>query len=210
MKYETNKFHPEDLLDENGNLKILNHHEYDKFDENSLRLFCHYYARYLLPTKELIDFIKKEVIGDKFAIEIGAGSGDFGRHLGIKMTDNHCQELPQVKIFYELTQQPTIRYGKDVEKIDALDAVIKYKPDIVIGSWITQWIDPNIPPPGGGGNVYGVKEDEILRYVKKYVLIGSEKIHKHKFIMKSHKFEKITPNFIRSRRTDNHIWIWEK
>src|SRR5271166_6566557 len=97
---------PQDLLDESGNLKLLSAYEYDQFDPHSLRMFCHNYARYLLPTKELVDFIQRYVIGSMSAIEIGAGCGDLGRHLGIRMTDNYCQERPDVKAYYQLARQP--------------------------------------------------------------------------------------------------------
>lgn len=182
--------------------------DYDQIPFEELRMFCHFNARYLLPTVELIEFLKEQ-IDDKSAIEVGAGCGDLGTHLGIKMTDNYCQEWPDVKEFYKAIKQPTIKYGENVEKIDVIDAIIKYKPDIIIGAWVTQWIDPNIPPPIGGGSIYGIKEDKLLELVNTYILIGAEEIHKHKAIMKK-PHTKIDAPFVRSRRKDNKIWIWKK
>lgn len=183
-------------------------YDYDRIPFQELRMYCHTQAKYLLVTKELIDFLKI-LIKDKTAIEIGAGCGDLGKHLNIPMTDNHCQTWPDVKQYYQATEQPTITYGSKVERIDALEAVKKYKPDIVIGAWVTQWISPDIPPPPGGGSVYGIKEDEILRLVDAYVVIGAEEIHKHKDILK-YPHTKLDAPFVRSRRTDNKIWIFPR
>lgn len=195
------------LLDSKGLLSLKHAEEYDAYTWEDLRLFCHYNARYILPTFELIDFLKSQIEG-LTAIEIGAGSGDLGRHLNIPMTDSHCQEWPDVQAFYNIIGQPRIKYGKDVERLDAMAAVNKYKPDVVIGAWVTHWIDPGKPPPPGGGNVYGIKDDEILPLVKKYIIIGAEEIHKYKGIMKS-KHKNVDASFVRSRRRDNRIWIWE-
>lgn len=124
------------------------------------------------------------------------------------MADSHQQNWPDVRALYLASQQPTINYGKDVLELDALAAVEEYKPDIVIGAWVTHWIDPDLPPPVGGGNMYGIKEEEILKQVKRYIVIGAEEVHKYKPIMKlPHKT--IEATFVRSRRQDNRIWIWD-
>jgi hypothetical protein len=178
-----------------------------RIDQHDLRIFCHKHARYLIVTKELVEYLKT-VIGGRSAIEIGAGSGDLGFHLGIHMTDNYCQTWPDVVSFYQSTQQPTVNYGSDVERLDAVDAVKKYKPKVVVGAWVTQWIDPDLPPESPG-SIYGIKEDEILDLVDTYIVIGAEGIHKEKKILKyPHKV--IDAPFVRSRRTDNKIWIWNK
>lgn len=197
-----------EILDANNKIKLLPASFYDQIPFYTIRLFCHYYARYGLPTLELVEWLKDKIKGLS-AIEIGAGAGDLGYHLGIPMTDSYCQEIPEVKEFYQISRQPTIQYGKDVERLDALQAIDKYKPDVVIASWVTQWIDPDLPPPPGGGNVYGVKEEELLKRVGSYIVIGAEEIHRHKTIMKiPHKTFDLP--FVRSRRKDNRIWIWEK
>jgi hypothetical protein len=188
----------------NGKLNLLSCLDYDKFNAEDLRLFCHFYGRYLLPTLELVEYVK-DLIGNKVAIEIGAGCGDFGYHLGIKMTDSYVQTRPDVINYMLAINQPVTKYGNDVEQIDALDAIEKYKPNIVIGAWVTNWIDPNLPPTSG--SIYGIKENEILKLVDTYIMIGSVAVHKDKPILKlSH--ETIDAPFVRSRRTDNKIWIW--
>ena len=198
------------LLDDNGYLKILPASVYGDFQWEELRLFCHFYARYGLPTKELIEWLK-QTIGDKSAIEIGAGCGDLGRALGIPMTDNFMQEWPEVQLMYTVSGQPLIKYGAEVERIDALDAAKKYKPDIIIGQWVTHWIDPNLPMPAGGGNMYGIKEDLLLRECKSYIVIGNRKVHCHKQILKMPHQELEFP-FIKSRAHDpkeNVIYFWQ-
>ena len=172
-------------------------------------MFTHVAARYLLPTVELVEYLRG-LIGRKKALEIGSGSGDLARFLGIPATDNCCQDWPEVKAFYENIGQPTIKYGDNVERLDALEAVDKYKPDIVIGAWVTQWIDPALPLPPGGGSVYGIKEDELLKRVPMYVVIGAEGIHRHKKILKQpHKMINVE-GIARSRRADNRIWVFDQ
>jgi hypothetical protein len=197
------------LLDDNGYLRILPAATYEEFDWEELRLFCHFYARYGLPTLELVEWLKW-YIGDKSAIEIGSGCGDLGRALGIPMTDNHCQEWPDVQFFYLSAGQPLIHYGENIERIDALEAAKKYKPDIIIGQWVTHWIDPTKPVPEGGGNIYGVKEDLLLKECKSYVMVGNRKVHGFKPILKMPHSEVAAP-FIKSRAHQpegNVIYIW--
>ena len=101
------------LLDEHGRMLPQHASFFDKFAPTDLRLFCHFYARYGLPTVELVDWLLDR-IGGRSAIEIGAGCGDLGSQLGIPMTDNFCQSWPDVQLLYKATGQPTIQYGADV------------------------------------------------------------------------------------------------
>ena len=190
-----------------GKLKLLSCAEYDRFRAEDVRLYTHFAARYCLPTIELVAYLKT-LIGDKRAIEIGSGHGDLARFLGIPATDNFCQDWPDVKAYYDAINQPRIKYGENVERLDALEAIEKYKPDIVIGAWVTQWIDPNMPPPPEGGSVYGVKEEELLKMAPVYVVIGAQAIHGGKKILR-YPHECINAeSLVRSRRHDNRIWIW--
>jgi hypothetical protein len=202
------------LLDDNGYLKILPASFYEKQPAYDLRLFCHYFARYGLPTTELVEWLKR-YIGDQRAIEIGAGCGDLGRALGIPMTDNFCQEWPDVRAHYIACQQPIIQYGEDVERLDALEAAKKYKPDIIIGQWVTHWIDPNLPVPPGGGSMYGIKEDLLLEECKSYVVIGNRNVHGHKPILTTRRCAEIQDRdrWIKSRAEDqsqNVIYVCRK
>lgn len=201
---------PDDLLDELGRLKLKASSYWDELDSDSRRLWAHKHARYGLPTVEMVAWLQS-LIGTSEAIEIGSGHGDLCHHLGIRGTDNYQQLFDDVALHYALTRQPTIQYPKWVERIDALSAVVKYRPDIVIGSWITQWADPNLPLPAGGGNPYGVMEDAMLDMGITYVLIGNVGVHGGKEIVRRpHKLYDLPFNKSRSAHPDlNRVWVWE-
>jgi hypothetical protein len=170
---------------------------------NDLRAFCHYHGMYNLPTDELIAWLKAQ-IGDQKAIEIGCGNGAIGRALGIPFTDAKIQDLPAVQLQYALMQQPCIKYPDDVEKLDGHAAIKKYKPDVVIGSWITA---------KNNGNMYGVSEEKILNSCKTYIHIGNEgvKPHHEKFILnRKHETYKFDWLFGRGDKEKNVIWVWRK
>jgi hypothetical protein len=104
-------------------------------------------------------------------------------------------------------QQPVIKYPPHVEKLDALDAIKKYNPDVVVASWVTQIFkgDETV-----GGNMYGIEEEEILRQVKCYIHVGHEKTHGSKRI-RSVKHEEYRFPFLFSRSLDrngNVIYVW--
>lgn len=196
------------LLRTDGKIRLIPYEEYNGFSWEDFRYFCHLYARYGIPTIELIDFLKK-IIGNRVAIEIGAGSGDLGYHLGIHMTDSKLQEDPVIKETFEMNGQPTIKYPDDVEKIEALDAVIKYKPQVVVASWVTTF-SPFLT--NYSSSPYGIKEKEILDLIDTYILVGHLNIHGDKPIMNMLHRE-INEPFILSRssyRTKNRIFIWDK
>ena len=191
------------------NLNLLSCAAYDSFSPATTRWFTHQAARYLLPTVELVSHLK-ELIAGKKAIEIGSGAGDLARFLDISATDNCCQDWLDVRAYYDLMGQPRIKYGSHVERMDALEAIEKYTPDIVIGAWVTQWVDPSLSLPPGGGSIYGVREEELLKKVSTYIVIGAEGIHGRKEIMR-HPHQEINAEPIaRSRRHDNRIWIWRQ
>ena len=122
------------------------------------------------------------------------------------------QEWPDTKSYYNLVGQPVIKYPDFVQNIDALDAVKQYKPDVVIASWVTHWIDPNLPPPPEGGNAWGIKEDEILATGCTYILIGNKRVHGTKKIM-AQPHEEFELPFLRSRAIHpelNRVWIWNE
>lgn len=197
------------LLDANGQLSLLAAQQYNAIPPDALRLWCHKHARYGLPTRELIVWLK-DLIGSRTAIEIGSGAGDLAFHLGIPATDNRMQEWPTIQSLYQAAGQPVIQYPGFVQTLDALDAVAFHQPDVVIASWVTEWIDPNLPPPPGGGNAWGVKEDKLLATGCIYILIGNEKIHGQKTIMRQPHREHALP-FLRSRATYpalDRVWVW--
>lgn len=146
--------------------------EVREFSFNALRLFLHKYGLYTMPTTELVDYLADKIAGKK-AIEIGAGLGVIGRSLGIPMTDNKQQSWPSVKAFYEAMRQPAIQYPADIIEMDAHEAVSHYRPDIVIGSYITHKMLPGMT----SGNYYGVDNLAIAKQVETYYMIGNMRTH---------------------------------
>lgn len=105
------------VLDEEGHIRELPALEWRKFSWDEVRLFMHEYPVYVLPTTELLDVLEDLTADYRKIIEIGAGTGSIGRLLGIKMTDSYMQQDNNaVKMIYELTRQPVIRYPQDVIK----------------------------------------------------------------------------------------------
>lgn len=197
-----------ELIMENGKLRLFSAEHYKKFKWNDFRVFCHNYARYGIPTIELVDYVKN-LIDRRSAIEIGSGCGDFGYHLGIKMTDSWQQQFPEIKKIYDMSGQPTIKYPDDVEKIEALDAVNKYNPKVVIASWITPYspFETNF-----GSNPFGVKEDKILKLVETLIIVGNLDTHGDKPIL-AYEHKTIHAPWIVSRAKNpqnNCIFIWDK
>ncbi len=170
------------LFDHFGRMRLFPASVYRKISPKNLRMWASFRAIYQFPTTELVCWLLKK-IGRFKAIEIGAGNNDLGYYLNIPSTDNYCQVFNQAVAMYfaALRQTPTKPKGC-VEHLDAMDAIIKYRPDIVIGSWITQKAYEEEDP--GGGNMFGPVEEEILQRVRKYILIGNEKVHGKKRISK--------------------------
>jgi hypothetical protein len=124
----------------------------------------------------------QQEIGGRNSIEIGAGNGALGRALNIPMSDSFLQDEAEIKAYYESLRQPTILYGKDVEKLDYKAAIQKYKPEVVIGSWVTQlWRDHS---DDGAASMHGLDEDWILKNVSCYIHIGNVRTHGKKRILK--------------------------
>jgi hypothetical protein len=201
------------LLDDKGRLRVLPAAVYEQIDWMTLRLWCHHRAYYSLPTSETVERLRA-IIGDRDAIEVGAGNGVYGRALGIPMTDSWCQTLPDVALMYMMSRQPTIKYPADVERLDAVAAVRKYNPKVVVGAWVTHWIDPNLPPPPGGGNMYGLREDLILDHpsVETYIVVGNLTTHAHK-PLRSRPHQIIRQPWVWSRASkpdDDCIFVWDK
>ena len=208
----TNISHLNDIFfDTNGQLIVRSYGEIKDITQQEISLFCLKNGIYSLPTKELIDFLREEIGEENMdkTIEIAAGNGVYSRELGIVGTDSYMQATEEISQLYELSGQPTVKYGEHVEKLDGNDAVKKYKPEIVVAAWCTHKY--NAKEHWRGGNALGVNERNLLSKVKKYIHIGNETVHNKKPIMnKSHR--KIKEKWIlsRSRYSDNNvIYIWD-
>lgn len=196
-----------DLLDANGDLRVVPASFYAGTTVAERGLFGHRHALYGFITEELVAFLRL-AIGSSRAIEIGAGTGDLGRVLGIPATDSWLQARPDIAALYSQTGQPAVRYGAHVHQLDAAAAVRQFQPELVLASWVTHKYDP--ARHQAGGNMYGVDEEDILAHCRTYLFLGNEEVHKAKSLWRRpHKI--LFPDWLYSRATNgsrNFIALW--
>lgn len=188
-----------------GKLIPLPYEFYKSLTDNEIKYFLLVHGIYVLPTTELIAFLKENMLNEN-TIEIGCGLGCIGRSLNIKMTDNKMQSWPDVVKLYTLSKQPVIVYPDDVIEMDAVEAVKYFKPDTTIGAFITHQFN------GVSGNMYGPKEELILKNTKRYINIGNLFTHREKPILALNHLEFYFP-WIITRAVDqkkNRIFIFDK
>lgn len=195
------------LLDEKGLVRVLPADRLHALDQDHLRIWLHHHAVYQFPTTELVEWLRTQIAG-RDAIEIGSGNGAIGRALGIPRTDNRCQEWPDVRAYYALTRQPAVRYGEDVQTLNAVEAVRRHKPKVVVACWVTHIY--NKREHERGGNMYGVDEDWLVNRVETYVHVGATSSHSQKRIL-SRPHEEIRADWLvsRAKPEDRVIWVWE-
>lgn len=177
-----------------------------EFPLTTLQTWCVKKGVYQYPTEELLNWLATQISGKK-AIEICAGNGAIGRLLGITSTDSYMQTKPEIVAYYAALKQIPIKPPADVLKFTANQAVQHYKPEIVIGAWVTQ-----LHKPGDNqGSIEGVDELSIIA-VAKYIHLGNDNTHGYKDSMrlphKHHRFD-----WLVSRGQDqsrNHAAVWEK
>lgn len=196
------------LLDANGRLRLFPASTYHGLDQNAFRLFCHQKARYGIPTIEQVEYIKQCIAG-RSAIEIGAGCGDLGFHIGIPRTDSKSQANPIIAKRFELMGQPSIQYPDDVIELDALQAVYKYKPEVVVASWITTYAPRQ---QKYGSCPHGVKESKILNLCETLIIVGNMVLHGDKPIRALDHKTIMTPWIVSRAKfpEQNCIFIWDK
>ena len=178
----------DDILLKDGELQVLSAADLLQIEYLDLRLWCHKKGIYGIPSKELIEVIKSHLVENK-SIEVGGGCGVFGRALNIPSTDSMIQSSAEMMAIYALLGQPVVKYGSNVIGLEASDAIDKYKPDVVFGSWVTQYVNDNEPVPEGGGSVYGLKESEFMPKIKKYIVYGNDVVHGQKEIFKDKRYK---------------------
>lgn len=197
---------------DNGVLKVMPAEFFRQFRQADLSGFCHRHGLYLLPTIELVDQINGLIMQaspTRSAIEIGSGNGTLGKALGIPCTDSLMQSDPHVRALYEMSGQPVVNYGAHVEQLDALAAVNRYRPEVVVASWVTHIYDPT--EHQRGGNMYGVDEVALLQKIKRYIFVANMNPHALKpLLCIPHKT--IPTDYIFSRGIDatkNALLVWE-
>jgi hypothetical protein len=190
-------------------LKLLPAAEYEKLDQIHLRVWANTRARYTFPTVELIDWLK-ELIAGRFAIELGAGNGDLGHHLGIMQTDSYMQDRPECRAYYEMLGQSRTDPPEDVYEFEALEAVQGLRPKVAVASWLTQLVAPEECEVGTQGSVYGADEIAIIKNVEMYIHIGNDGSHQQKKALTlPHKVYRFPWLVSRSAEpSKNAIYVW--
>lgn len=199
------------LTDRNGRMRLWNAASLNEIDPHHLRIWANKNSRYVLPTAELIDWLKQKINGRK-AIEIGAGMGDLGYHLGIHMTDSYMQQQPEIAAYYAAIGAATTKPPPDVEKLDAIEAIEKHQPEVVVGSYITQKFVEGDDVARIGSSVYGPDHFEIMTApsVKAFILIGNTVTHRGiRAVKVKHELFKFPWLKTRSEyQNENCIWVW--
>lgn len=199
-------------LDSNGRIKLLPAAEFRSVPHDHLRVWCARTARYGIPTLELIEWLK-EKIGDRSAIEVAAGNGDLGYHLGVPSTDSYIQQTAPIQLIYATTGQVPTAPTPDVRKMDALSAINHYKPKVVIASWLTRKFLVGKDKEGKAeASIYGPEEEKIIARCKTYIHVGNTGVHSQKTILKLPHTTYQFPWLV-SRGSDpegNVVWSWGK
>lgn len=185
-------------------LQVMPYEFYSQYSREQVMTLMFNHGIYVLPTSELIEYLKTRIEG--VAIEIGAGHGAIAMALGIPATDSYMQDDPKIQKIYQTMGQPTVKYGPMVERLDFMQAITRYRPQTVIGAFITHKWKPGMQ----SGNMLGVDENYILKKVKRYIMVGNLQTHGQKPLLRIKHEQLYYPWIItRSERQDmNRIFIW--
>ncbi len=196
-------------LDKDGRVKVMPSLFWAATTVAERAAFGHRDGAYLLPTTELVGWLTDH-LGGRDALEIGAGNGVLAAAAGIRATDSHQQLVPKWRAYYELIGSPIVPYGPHVERLDAAGAVSRYRPAVVVGSWITWRF--NHRRPHLGGDAEGVDEAALLARVEEYIHIGNDHVHQAKPALDGD-VECLRPPWLFSRAMNGsaeHIMIWSR
>lgn len=198
-----------EVLGPDGRFRILPAEYWATTTREERALFGAHHGIYSFPTTELVEHLQ-ELIGDRTAIEIGAGNGVLAETLGIPATDNFQQKMARYRDVYSSGDQQAVPYGPNVVEMDARQAVRRHRPQVVLSCWVTHRY--NKARHFAGGNEKGVDEAALIAQVDTYVVVGNERVHRNKPIWEL-PHEIIYPNWLYSRamnRTRNFIATWQR
>lgn len=184
-----------EVLDANGRMRILPAAYWATTTRAERGLFGSKNGIYCFPTVELVDLLG-EMIAGRSAIEIGSGNGVLAAELGIPATDNCMQDKTPYREYLTEHGVAPVPYGPNVTEYHASAAVRAYRPDVVIGCWVTHRYDRN--RHWAGGNIIGVDEADILRNCKTFILVGNEEVHADSTLWQR-PHEIVYPEFVFSR-----------
>ena len=144
-----------------------------KYPLDCWRILLGHFGVFQLPTIELIDFLRF-FTQNKKAIEICCGNGTIAKSLNIPATDRMISIKENsiskniIKENESIFNKYTYNFPEYVECLTANQAIEKYKPEVVIGCWVSQKATNKTV-----GSIYGVEEDILLKKVKTYIHCGS-------------------------------------
>ena len=112
--------------------------------------------------------------------------------------------------YYRLAGQVPIFPPEDVKKFEANEAVDYYKPQVVLGSYITQKFLPGDEQTKTGSSVYGVDELAMFPKIETYIAVGNQSSHGDKRLLKfPHKRFQFPWVYTRSLKPElNEIVVW--
>ena len=188
-------------------IKLAPMSDIEDIDLNEILVWCVRNGVYQVPITDLVSYLHN-IIGGRKAIEICAGCGIFGKSLDLPSTDSFLQDRKEIRAYYDAIGQRPTAPGPHVEKLEAMEAVRKYEPEVVIASWVTQKWEPG----DHQASEFGVDEEALLAFpsVKRYIVIGNERVHGQKRILRnSHQKERHPCLISRSAdQSQNRIYVW--
>lgn len=200
------------LLDEVGGIKVLPAEAYAAFNRNDLLVWANMRGNYGFPTLELVNWLKARIAGRR-AIEIGAGNGNLGVHLGIPMTDSYQQvDDEETKAYFALYGITPTNPPTSVEKEDGENAVRRRKPEVVVACYVTEKFQPRPGDFLAKGNQRGIRYDYIIERCDTFILIGNESIHgKNRAMGIPHETFYFPWIISRALKPElNRIWVWDR
>ena len=188
-------------------IKLLPASVYSQIPSQELLIWMQHRQRYCLPTIELINWLKTR-IADRPALEIGADHSDLAFYLGIRAIGDCHASFTSYPTVLSPGQIPTRVFASDVHRMDAIQAIYEFRPEIVIGAWIPDKFSDNF----GSKFKHAPNEYQIVQNAD-YIHIGSEKSHsRSKMLEFPH--EALSPPGLVSRTSvnppDDIVHIWKK
>jgi hypothetical protein len=196
-----------EVLDSSGRQRVVPASTYAAHTLATRAALCVKNGIYGLVTRELVDLIDG-LIGDRDAIEIGAGDGVLSKALGILGTDNYNMHRPEIRREYERMLQPITKYGLAVRKIDGETAVRKYKPQMIVASWLTHKWTPE--QHERGGNPDAPDELMLLANCEWLIFVGNTSAHQHNRLLDiDHMHIENEWMYSRAVRGRNFVGVWK-
>lgn len=189
-------------------VKLLPASAYESIARQDLQTWCHYRNRYVLPTVELVDWLKTRINGRR-AIEIGAENSDLAYYLGIPAIGSYpgLHSIAYTTVLFP-GQIPTRVIMSDAHQIDIMQAIYELRPEVAIGAWIPDKFASNFY----GYHKYAPNDYQIIQNTE-YIHIGSEKLHS-KLKIREFPHEVFKPvgliSRVASNPPDDVIYIWKK